>query len=118
MGNIMANIMQNARFVGGVDSAVAAAGNSQATATELSAAVNIVTSSTATSADGVKLPDNYAVGDMVMVVNTTDNALDVWPPSGGAINGGSADALAALAANMTGLYVSIGDGNWGAVLSA
>jgi len=75
-------------------------------------------SSAATSADGVKLPDSYAVGDMVMIVNATSNALDVWPPSGGAINGGSADALKALAANMTGLYVSLGDGDWGAVLSA
>jgi len=118
MVNIMGNITQNARFVGGVNTAVAAAGNSQATGTVLSGAVNIVTSATGTSADGVVLPADYAEGDMVIVVNNTAVALDVWPPSGGAINGGSADAAKALAANMSGLYVSLGSGNWGAVLSA
>lgn len=112
------SVMQNARFIGGHELAVAAAGNSQATATALTGAVNVVTSATATSADGVVLPSDFAAGDMLLVVNTTAVALDVFPPSGGAINGASADAAKALAANMSGLYVSLGSGNWGAVLSA
>ena len=112
------SIMQNARLIGGVDAAVAAAGNSQATGTALTGAVNIVTSATGTSADGVVLPADRAVGDILMIVNETAVALDVFPPTGGAINGGSANAAKALVANMSGLYISTGDGNWGAVLSA
>ena len=118
MANIMANIMQNARFLGGVEAAVAAAGNSQATATPVTGAVNVVTSATATSADGVVLPADRAEGDLLMVINATAVALDVFPPTGGAINGGSANAAKALVANMSGLYISMGSGNWGAVLSA
>ena len=118
MGNIMANIMQNARFVGGIESAVAAAGDDQATATEVTGAVNMVTSATGTTADGIKLPADRAEGELLMVINSTAVALDVFPPTGGAINGGSADAAKALAANMSGLYISMGGGDWGAVLSA
>ncbi len=114
----MPNIMQNARFVGGVSPAVAAAGSDQATATALTAAINVVTSATGTTADGVRLPGDYAEGDLLLIVNTTAVALDVFPASGKKINGASADAAKALAANMSGLYVSLGDGNWGAVLSA
>lgn len=116
--SIMANIMQNARFIGGIDNAVAAAGADQATATEVTGAVNVVTSATGTTADGVKLPADRAEGDLLMVINATAVALDVFPPLGGAINGGSANAAKALAANMSGLYISMGAGNWGAVLSA
>jgi len=116
--SIMGNIMQNARFVGGVAMDVAAAGNSQATATEAGGAVNVITSATGTSADGVRLPASRAEGELLMIINATTVALDVWPPSGGAINGGTTDAAKALAANMSGLYVSMGAGNWGAVLSA
>jgi hypothetical protein len=118
MVNIMSNIMQNARFIGGVNNAVAAAGDSLATATPLTAAVNVITSATGTTADGVRLPADYAVGDMLVVINTTGVAVDVWPPSGGAINGASANAAKALAINMSGLYISLGGGKWGAVLSA
>jgi hypothetical protein len=114
----MPNIMQNARFIGGHDTAVAAAGSTQATATGLTAAINVVTSATGTSADGVRLPSDYAAGDLVLIANATAVALDVFPPTDGAINGGTADAAKALAANMSGLYVSLGDGNWAAVLSA
>lgn len=114
----MPNIMQNARFVGGVSLAVAAAGDDQATATGLTAAINVVTSATGTTADGVRLPADYALGDLIVIVNATATALDVFPPTDGQINGGTADAAKALAANMSGLYVSLGDGNWGAILSA
>jgi len=114
----MGNIMQNARFVGGIETAVAAAGSDQAGATEAGGAVNVVTSATGTSADGVRLPASRAAGELLMIVNATAVALDVFPPTGGAINGGSANAAKALAANMSGLYISMGSDNWGAVLSA
>lgn len=110
--------VQFGRLVGGTDSSVAAAGNSAATATQLTAGINVVTSATATSADGVRLPADRAAGDILFIINTTAVALDVWPEDGGSINGAAADAVKALAANMTGLYISSGDGSWGAVLSA
>ena len=110
--------MSNARWIGGPQAAVAAAGNSQETATALTGSLNVVTSATATSADGVRLPESYAEGDLVLIVNSTNVALDVFPPEDGAINGGTANAAKALVANMSGLYVSLGSDNWGAVLSA
>lgn len=118
MVNIMANIMQNARFVGGIENTVAAAGANQADATEVTGAVNVVTTATGTTADGIRLPGDRADGELLMVINATAVALDVFPPTDGAINGGSDDTAKALAANMSGLYISMGSGNWGAVLSA
>jgi hypothetical protein len=64
------------------------------------------------------LPSNYALGDMVMVCNSSNAALNVYPGTDGKINNGSANAAKALAANMTGLYISLGSNNWAAVLSA
>lgn len=104
--------------IGGTTAAVAAAGNSQATGTALTAALSIVTSATATSADGVVLPSGWPVGARLTIVNKTAVALDVFPPSGGGINGAADDAAKALAANMSGEYISLGDDDWGAVLSA
>lgn len=109
---------QFGRFVGGVNAAVAAAGDSQATGTALTAGINVVTSATGTTADGVVLPSDRAAGDILYIVNATATAIDVFPSTGGAINGGTANAAKALAANMSGTYISLGSGNWGAVLSA
>ncbi len=109
---------QFGRFIGGRNAAVAAAGNSQGTATALTAGLNVVTSATGTSADCVSLPSDRAVGDILYIVNATATALNVYPSTGGAINGGSANAAKALAANMSGMYISLGSGSWGAVLSA
>jgi len=104
--------------VGGLVTGIAAAGDAQGTATELNGAWNVVATATGTSADGLRLPDDYPLNVPMIVINTTAVALDVFPPTGGAINGGTADAAKALAANMSGLYVQYSAGNWGAVLSA
>ena len=114
--SIMANIMQNARFVGGYAAATAGTTQTQAGATALTGAINYVTTGNAN--DGVKLPSNYALGDMVMVCNSSGASLNVYPGTDGKINNGSANAAKALAANMTGLYISLGSNNWAAVLSA
>jgi hypothetical protein len=110
--------MQNARYVGGVDSAVAAAGDSQATATAITGAFNVVTSATASSADGVRLPGDRAVGDQVVVVNATTVAIGVYPSTGGTLDGGTANAANLLIGKRSGLYLSLGSGNWGSILSA
>ena len=109
--------MQYARTLGGV-ATIAAAGADQATATAITAGLTTVSSATGTTADGIRLPADWGVGERITVANITNVALDVFPPTGGAINGGTANAAKALAANMSGLYVSLGSGNWGAVLSA
>lgn len=109
--------MQYARTLGGT-ATIAALGDTQATAAAVTAGLTIVNAATATSADGVRLPASFGIGEEITIVNTTAAALDVFPPTGGAINGGSANAAKALAANMGGRYISLGGGNWGAVLSA
>jgi len=109
--------MKYARTLGGV-ATIAALGDSQATAAPITAGLTIINAATGTSADGARLPASWGVDERIIVVNTTAVALDIFPPTGGAINGGSANAAKALAANMSGLYISLGGGNWGAVLSA
>lgn len=96
-----------------VNGAVAATGNSQATAKLVADDLNIVTSATSTSADGLILP-TWPAGDSLTVVNTTAVALDVFPSVGKAINGGSTNAAVTLRANAMAVYVSLGNGNWGA----
>jgi hypothetical protein len=109
--------MQYARTLGGV-ATIAAAGSTQATATAVTAGLTIVSTATSSSADGIRLPASFGTGEVITIVNTTGVALAVFPSTGGAINGGSANAGKTLAANMSGRYISIGSDNWGAVLSA
>lgn len=76
--------------------AINAAGSSQSNATAMTADVNIVAASDGTK--GVKLP-TAVVGHSVTVVNTvatTGNTLKVYPATGAAINGGSANAAVVL----------------------
>ena len=109
--------MQYARTLGGV-ATIAAAGTNAATGTAVTAGLTVVSTATATTADGIVLPASWGIGERITVVNTTAVALDVFPPTGGAINGGTADAAKALAANMSGIYISLGSSTWGAILSA
>jgi hypothetical protein len=95
------------------NSAVAAAGNSQATATPIVDDLSVVTSATGTSADGLVLP-SWPMSEDLVIVNATAVDLDVFPPPGGKINGGSANAAAVLRANAAAVYTSLGGGNWGA----
>jgi hypothetical protein len=112
----MANSTQFGRSTGGYGTATAGTTQTQAGATALTSYINVVT--TGNAADGVKLPASYGLGDMVIIVNISGVSLNVYPNTGGAINGGSANAAKALAANMSGKYVSLGSENWGAILSA
>lgn len=111
----MANVTQVGRVTGGLELNVAAAGATQAAGTPISGALNVVTSSTTSTAISLTLPKSVAAGDKMHVINTTAVALTVFPPVGGAINGGTADASVALGANKGAVYVSLGGGNWGAV---
>ena len=100
------------RSIGGVNAAVAAAGNSQATATALTAGRNVITSATATSADGVRLPAGWGVGEIMYIANNTAVAVDMFPPTDGAIGGGSDNAAVAIAANKMAVVMSLGNDDW------
>lgn len=112
----MANVMQNARLIGGYETATAGTTQTQAGATLLTGGINFVTTGNAN--DGVKLPADIALGDSLIIVNSSAASLNVYPNTDGQINNGTANAAKALAANMSGLYVSLGDNDWAAVLSA
>ena len=96
-----------------------AAGNSQGTALALTSDFNVVT--TCASSAGVILPasgPNVNITDVWSVTNYGANTLSVYPPTGGKIANGSANAAFSVAAGKTALFWSIGSGNWTALLSA
>lgn len=86
------------------------AGGGQGSATALTTDYNIVTT-VATAADSVKLPTAVA-GLVITVKNTAANACDVYPFSGDAINGGSADASISLPANVAKTFICNSTSNW------
>jgi hypothetical protein len=93
------------------DLAVAAAGADQATATALTKYFNKVTSSTAGTADGVKLP--AALTDKVIVVfNGSANPVNVYPATGEIIDDNAANASVSVAANAITYFASLEDGKW------
>lgn len=81
-------------ILGSQNLTVSAAGATQATATALAAAVNIVTTCTLT-ANGVILPVNQPP-DTIVVANASANTLYVYPPVGGALGGATVNIPLAL----------------------
>ena len=79
---------------------------------------SIVEYATSTINYGPTLPADAAPGDKYWVGNTSANTIKVWPASGFKINGGSADAALSIATLKSATFVSLGDGNWFANLSA
>ncbi len=86
------------------------AGGGQGSATALTKDYNIV-ATVATAADSVKLP-TAVVGRVVTIKNTAANAMDVYPFSGDAINGGSANASISVPANVAKTFIADTTGNW------
>jgi len=75
-----------------------ATGSTQATAFQISSATTVF--GTVASGTGAILP-TVTAGDELWVTNYGANALTVYPPVGGAINNGSANAGVSIAANGT-----------------
>ena len=93
------------------------AGGGQASALQLAASINIVTT-VATAADSVKLPDAIA-GSVVIVKNAAAaNSMNVYPQSGEIINALAADAAYALAAAKAAVFFCGVAGTWYTVLTA
>lgn len=94
----------------------ALAGGGQTGATNLTGALNRVTT-VATAADSVMLPTAKA-GMSIFVKNTAANSLNVFPASGDAINALAANAAYALATVKAAFFVCVVDGTWDTVLTA
>ena len=109
-GNISgANVVITAYQYESVSGAVAAAGTVQSNATALTTQINVV--STVASGAGVRLPDTGA-GVRITIMNTTANALLVYPPTGDAINSLAANAAYTQPAGARLDYVSTSATQW------
>lgn len=102
---------QFSRMIGGSASVTAGTTQTQAGATAITGAVNLVT--TGNADDGVVLPAERVAGDVVYIVNLSAAVLKVYPSTGGALNGGSANAAISMRANTTAVCVNTGSDNWG-----
>lgn len=86
-GNVIsgASISASGFVISSVNSAVSAAGSNQSTATLLTKQINIVTLASAGTGDGLKLP-TITVGMTVIIINTTDVELNIYPSTGNSID--------------------------------
>ena len=90
---------------GNANTGIAATGTTQAGAYAISA-VNSVFGAVPSGSGGV-LPAATQVGDELTVVNLGANALAVYPPLGGTINNGTANASVSVAANAMTLFKAV-----------
>lgn len=95
---------------------ISAAGTNQATATQLTAADNEVT--TVADGTGVVLSSAISAGDTQSVFNAGANPLKVYPPSGFSLNALPANAAMTLAKNTGCLYKCMSSTRVMGVLSA
>ena len=93
----------------GVTTGITAAGSTQGTATTLTRPINVV--STVASGAGIILP-TVPAGARIIIVNTSENALNVYPPSGAVINSGSTNAAYSQPAGARLEYFSVSTTQW------
>jgi hypothetical protein len=110
-GNITApNLIANTgMFISSVNAAVSAAGTAQGNATALTTQINVV--STVASGAGVRLPTAVA-GMRVTIMNTSANALAVYPASTAAINSAAANVAFSQAAGARLDFVATSTTQW------
>lgn len=70
--------------------AITAAGSASTDATVLATQTKVV-NGTFTGADGIRLPTNMPLNEWYVVFNSSGSTGLVYPPTGGALNGGSTD---------------------------
>ena len=103
-------------IVGSKNLAVTAAGSSSQTdSTELTSASNVVTTGGANT--GVKPHSGIPVDSEMRIYNAVANAILVYPPSGGEINGLGANAAATLAQDKGMILTRLSETQWGAVFA-
>ena len=93
------------------DASVSAAGTTQGAATALTKTYNIVDSATASSAEGIKLPD-VAAGLEAFVLNDTAVTIKIYPFASESIDAGSATAAVNLAAGHSLTLVGVSATKW------
>lgn len=104
-----------------VSDTVAAAGSTQADATELTALVNIPTAASTDGTKGVKLPAGAAAGTVVFVRNRAGSAVNLKVYSNvstGYIDGTAGSTANTIAQNKSKFYVCSGSDTWWTCLSA
>lgn len=101
--------------VGMLSSGLTATGNSQGTALAVPSDFNVFT--TVSASTGCILP-NGTPGDWYTIVNHGASTLSVYPPTGGKIANGSANAAFSVGANKTAQFQAISTTDYAASLSA
>lgn len=96
---------QLASYVGFEPEAVTAAGTATGTATVLRANAGFINVTTAGSADGIRFNDAWPLGRPVFIVNPNATTANIYPPTGGNINGGLTDGAITLAQNKVRLFI-------------
>lgn len=88
---------------------------SQANSLAVYSEINVVTTTGANT--GVRLP-SLSAGDTMMIVNLGASTLFVYPPVGGALNGGSANAKIDVATLKAASLVCINGLDWALIVGA
>lgn len=107
--SVNGNIVSSGYMISSVSGAVSAAGTVQANSTALTSQINVV--STVASGAGVQLPNTVA-GVRITIMNTSANALLVYPPSGETINSLALNAAYSQPAGARLDYVSTSSTQW------
>jgi hypothetical protein len=103
---------------GNISNSLTAAGTTQATALALTNLNDVHVITTAASSTGAVLPSSLSIGDQMVVVNGGANSITLYPPSGGKLNNGTANAGLAVAANKAAHVFCIDNLNFAVVVSA
>ena len=108
-----ANLTSTIRIKSVTDSITAGSTQTQAGATALTTEINRVTI-VGTNGDGVKLPTAVAGYEILIINDDAAQNIQIWPASGDAIDGGSADAADGntLAAGSARRYITTDTTNW------
>jgi hypothetical protein len=94
----------------GVTTSITAAGSTQGTATTLTRPINVV-NTVSSGANGIILP-TVPAGARILIVNTSANALNVYPPSGAVVNSGATNAAYSQPASARLEYISTSTTQW------
>jgi hypothetical protein len=94
----------------GVTTAITAAGSTQGTATALTRPINVI-STVSSGANGIILP-TVPAGARILIVNTSANSLNVYPPSGAVVNSAATNAAYSQPAGARLEYISTSTTQW------
>lgn len=87
------------------ETATAAGSSSSANATVIHPTANFVKLTTAGGADSIRFNDAWPLGQFVVLYNLGSTTGQIYPPTGGTMNGGSTDAAVTLAQNKARIFM-------------